>query len=201
MPVSPTSAQSEASRLNALCSTGPVTAEGKAASARNAVRQGLRGTVVEVFPDEQSLLADTLASLGSRWQPADAIEHNLVQAIALLELKLVRLDIIELLVLAASIEDDGKRLPSLNTLVRYRSRLLKERWEAEHRLRTAIAQRCTNEAEARQKALATSREYLALDEHCHAYEQKAQAILAKAEGHGLNREQRRRLAAVQRKAA
>jgi hypothetical protein len=154
MPLAPTAAQSAASRLNALRSTGPVTVEGKATSSRNAVRHGLRGTVIEVFPEEQDLLADTLASLERRWQPADAIEHGPIQAIALLELKLVRLHTIELRVLAASIEDDGKRLPSLNTLVRYRSRLLKERWEAEHRLRTAIAQRCTNEAEARQKALA-----------------------------------------------
>jgi hypothetical protein len=204
MPLAPTAAQSETSRRNALRSTGPVTTEGKAASSRNAVRHGLRGTAIEVLPQEQDLLADTLSSLESRWQPADAIEHGLIQAIALLELKLVRLDTIELQVLAAAIEEpDGKRLPSLNTLVRYRSRLLKERWEAEHRLRTAIAQRCTNEAEARQKALARSREHLALDERCHAQEQRAEAILAQAEGRtlALNREQRRRLAAVQRKAA
>jgi hypothetical protein len=160
--------------------------------------------MIELCPEEQDLLADTLASLERRWQPADAIEHGLIQAIALLELKLVRLDTIELQVLAAAIEEaDGKRLPSLNTLVRYRSRLLRERWEAEHRLRTAISQRCTNEAEARQKALARSREYLALDERCHAQEQRAEAILAQAEHRKpeLNREQRRRLAAVQRRAA
>jgi hypothetical protein len=102
-------------------------------------------------------------------------------------------------VLAASIEEpDGKRLPSLNTLVRYRSRLLKERWEAEHRLRTAIAQRCTNEAEARKKALAKGREDLAMDETGHFL---TEALAQTQAGLPLNREQRRRLAAVQRKAA
>jgi hypothetical protein len=200
MPADPTAAQSEASRRNALLSTGPATAEGKAAASRNAVRHGLRGTVIEVFPEEQGLLADTLASLESRWQPADAIEHGLIQAMALLELKLVRLDTIELQVLAACIEDDGRRLPALNTLVRYRSRLLKERWEAEHRLRTAITQRCTNEAEARKKALAEGRERLEMDESTHLL---VEAATAQAQGRKLelNREQRRRLAAVQRKAA
>ena len=201
MPADATAAQSEASRRNAALSTGPVTAAGKAASARNAVRHGLRGTVIEVFPEEQSLLADTLASLESRWQPADAVEHGLIQAMALLELKLVRLDTLELQVLAAAIEEpDGKRLPSLNTLVRYRSRLLKERWEAEHRLRTAIAQRCTNEADARKKALAEGRERLEMDESTHLL---VQAATAQAEGRKLelNREQRRRMEARLRKAA
>ena len=197
MPLSPTPAQSEASRLNALRSTGPVTAAGKAASARNAVRHGLRGTTIEVSPEEQDFLADTAASLERRWKPADAVEHNLVQALALMELKLVRLDTVEMQVLAAAIaEPDGKRLRSLATLTRYRNRILKERWEAEHRLRTAVAQRGTDEAEA--AALAKGRD--------DADRRDTGAFLLDAlaqtrAGQPLNREQRRRLAAVQRRAA
>jgi hypothetical protein len=204
MPAEPSAAQSEASRRNALRSTGPATVEGKAASSRNAVRHGLRGAIIEVLPEEQGWLAELLASLAGRWQPADAVEQGLVQSLALLELKLVRLDTVELQALAAGPDADGPRLPSLSTLVRYRSRLLKERWEAEHRLRTAIAQRCTNEAEARTKALASSRDRMALDERCHRQERAAEAILAAAAERQvppLNREQRRRLAAVQRRAA
>jgi hypothetical protein len=207
MPVDPTSAQSAASRHNASLSTGPVTAEAKAAAGRNAARHGLRGTVIEVRPEERSLLADTLASLASRWQPVDAIERGLLQTLALMELKLVRLDTIEMQVLAASIEEpDGKRLPSLNTLVRYRSRLLKERWEAEYRLRTAISQRCTNEAETRAKALQNGRDQLALDERIHRQEERATARLAAEDAAAtatpaLNRQQRRRLEAHLRRAA
>ena len=197
MPLSPTPAQSEASRLNALHSTGPVTAEGKAASSRNAVRHGLRGGSIEVSPEERDFLVEATASLQRRWQPVDAVEHGLVQALALMELKLVRLDTVEMQVLAASIEEpDGKRLPSLATLVRYRNRILKERWEAEHRLRTAITQRCTNEAEA--KALAKDHRGVAMDEAGHFLLAAREQVES---GQPLNREQRRRLAAVQRRAA
>ena len=47
MPPAPTLAPSEASRLNALRSTGPSTEAGKAASSRNAVRHGLPGAAIE----------------------------------------------------------------------------------------------------------------------------------------------------------
>ena len=197
MPLSPTPAQSAASRLNARHSTGPVTAAGKVASARNAVRHGLRGTTIEVTPGEQDFLVDTAASLERRWQPVDAVEHNLVQALALMELKLVRLDTVEMQVLAAAIaEPDGKRLPSLATLTRYRNRILKERREAEYRLRTAVAQRGTNEAEA--AALAKGRDHVeGRDTSAFLFDALAQTRA----GQPLNREQRRRLAAVQRRAA
>ncbi len=197
MPLSPTAAQSEASRLNAARSTGPVTEAGKATASRNAVRHGLRGATVEVTPEERHFLVEAVASLERRWQPADAVEQGIVESLALMELKLVRLDTIEMQVLAAAIEEpDGKRLPSLNTLVRYRSRILKERWEAEHRLRTAIAQRCTNEAEA--ETLAKGHRNLAMEENGHHL---LEAWTQVESGQPLNREQRRRLAAVQRRAA
>lgn len=197
MPLAPTPAQSEASRLNAVRSTGPVTEAGKATASRNAVRHGLRGGTIEVTPEERHFLAESVASMERRWQPGDAVEQGIVESLALMELKLVRLDTIEMQVLAAAIEEpDGRRLPSLATLVRYRNRILKERWEAEHRLRTAIAQRCTNEAEA--EKLATGHRNLAMDENGHHL---LEAWTQVESGQPLNREQRRRLAAVQRRAA
>ncbi|HMR34513.1 MAG TPA: hypothetical protein PKA13_25780 [Geminicoccaceae bacterium] len=201
MPLDPTPAQSEASRRNARHSTGPVTEAGKAAASRNAVRHGLRGGSIEVFPEERSFLADMTASLEARWRPADIVERDLVQTIALISLKLVRLDAIEMQVLATCIEEpDGKRLPSLSTLIRYRARLTKERWEAEHRLRLAITQRCTNEAETRKQAVADGRRGFVTDEAMSLLEE-SRAAGADPRQPLLNREQRRRLAAVQRKAA
>ncbi len=197
MSASPTAAQSAASRRNAQASTGPVTEAGKAAASRNAVRHGLRGAVIEVSPEERNFLVETAASLERRWTPADAAERNLVQALAVMELKLVRLDTIEMQVLGAAIEQpDGRRLPSLATLTRYRNRILKERWEAEHRLRTAQAQRCTNEAEG--KALAAARDDLARAETSHVI---LEALDQTRAGLPLNREQRRRLAAIRRRTA
>ena len=200
MPLAPTPAQSEASRLNAVRSTGPLTEAGKAASSRNAVRHGLRGATIEVTPEEQHFLAEAVASMERRWQPGDAVEQGIVESLALMELKLVRLDTIEMQVLAAAIEEaDGKRLPSLSTLVRYRNRILKERWEAEHRLRLAIAQRGTNEAEARSQAVAGGREAFVASEAVSLLNEARTA--PERSPLPLNREQRRRLAAVRRKAA
>ena len=200
MPVSPTPAQSAASRCNARASTGPVTAAGKAAAARNAVRHGLCGGSIEVFPEERDFLADMVASLQARWRPADIVERDLVQAIALVALKLVRLDAMEMQLLApAGGQADAGRLPSLGTLLRYRARLTKERWEAEHRLRLAIAQRGTNEAEARSQAVAGGREAFVASEAVSLLNEARTA--PERSPLPLNREQRRRLAAVRRKAA
>src|SRR5690349_21319968 len=54
MPVSPTPtpAQSEASRLNGARGHGPATPEGKARSALNGMRHGLRGATFALLPDE-----------------------------------------------------------------------------------------------------------------------------------------------------
>ena len=52
MPVSPTQAQSAASRANGALTRGPTTPEGKARSALNGTRHGLRGSTFALLPDE-----------------------------------------------------------------------------------------------------------------------------------------------------
>ncbi len=163
---------------------------------RETVRYELRGGAVAIFAEERSFLDDMLSSLEARWRPVDIVEYDLVRTVALISLKLVRLDTIEMRVLAApDAEAAGSRLPSMSTLLRYRARLTKERWEAEHRLRLAIAQRCTNEAET--GAAAGGRRVTA-DGLLHP---PAETAMVEEEKLQLNRKQRRRLAAARRKAA
>jgi len=158
------------------------------------VRHALNGGAVEMTPDESAWLAEMLRGLEARWRPADAVERAIVQSLALLELKLLRLDVFELRALDAGPESEGPKLSPLVTLGRYRARLLKERWEAEYRLRAAIAERRTNEAEA--KLRRDPGHWPAPDG-----EPVAGVGTADAADQPLNREQRRRLAAIQRRAA
>ena len=172
-------------------SVGPATA--------TKIRHALHGTSVEMTAEESAWFAGMVRGLEARWRPADAFERATVQSLALLELKLLRLDVFELRALDAGPESEGPKLSPLVTLGRYRARLLKERWESEYRLRAAIAERCTNEAEERARQVAG---------HPSAAVGRivpdgpaANADLADAAGQPLNREQRRRLAAIRRRAA
>ena len=112
------------------------------------VRCGLRAGGCAVLPEEADWFRSLLGSLLARLKPADAAAANLVEAMAVLELKLVRLDAMELRLLAGETGEGAARPPSLHTLAGYRARLLKERWDMDHRLRLLAASRDTNEAEA-----------------------------------------------------
>jgi hypothetical protein len=111
------------------------------------VRYGFRAGGCAVLPEEADWFRLLLGSLLARLKPADEVEASLVEAMAVLELKLVRLDAMELRLLAGETGEGAVRLPSLHTLAGYRARLLKERWEIDHRLRLLAASRDTNEAE------------------------------------------------------
>ena len=74
--------QQQASRANGAKSRGPTTAEGKAASSRNATRCGLlAGSVLVDGKSEQAFL-DTLPWHEEVFQPADKYENKLVEIAA-----------------------------------------------------------------------------------------------------------------------
>ena len=77
MPITPSPAQSEASRHNGARSAGPVTAAGKARSALNSVRHGLCGRTFFLLPDEdpEEFKAHEATWLAA-WRPRDFAEQD-----------------------------------------------------------------------------------------------------------------------------
>jgi hypothetical protein len=72
-----TAAQIAANHANARRSTGPRTAEGKAASARNATSHGLSSKDFVVLAGQEQEFAEFMAALETEIQPAGAIEREL----------------------------------------------------------------------------------------------------------------------------
>jgi hypothetical protein len=85
-----TTKQAAANCQNALLSTGPTTAEGKAAASTNAFKHGLR-SAAPVLPDEaEADYADLQRELYDELQPIGAIESAMVESIGFLLWRLER---------------------------------------------------------------------------------------------------------------
>ena len=115
MPATPSSAQSETSRLNGALSAGPVTDAGKMRSALNAVRHGLSGRTFFLLPDEDPAeFAAHEAELLATFGPRDLAEREAVLALVRAEWREIRGDRLEAQVLgdlfaAARIEAQAAR--------------------------------------------------------------------------------------------
>ena len=75
-------AQLTANRRNATRSTGPVTAEGKSRSSRNALKTGLTGRTVLLASEDAALYELHLQQFRDELRPSGERETELVQAIA-----------------------------------------------------------------------------------------------------------------------
>lgn len=118
-----------------------MTATGKARSSRNAIRHGLRGGAFELLLHERPHAAALRLDLMVRWLPISAVDEDEVEALLTVRLRMARLDALELKVLAAAIEGDAMGLPSLATLTRYRRALERQREAIEASLTAARATR------------------------------------------------------------
>jgi len=132
-----TNARAEASRRNGARSRGPKTAEGKARSAQNALRHGLRAEKFLVPLEEDAAAFEALqAALLAELAPVGAVQTVLAQRVVSAAWRLARADEIEAGVLSekrhsdgglglAAIRDSngGRALP---TLPRYRNAALAE---------------------------------------------------------------------------
>lgn len=87
----PTPAQIAANRRNAKKSTGPKTAEGKAAAAQNALRHGLTARQIVCYAERESDYAAFHAAMREALAPADEVEEQWVERIILCSWRLRRL--------------------------------------------------------------------------------------------------------------
>ena len=85
-----TSAQLAANQANAQHSTGPLTPEGKAASARNNLKHGFRSATVLLPGDDPAEYEDLLTELSEYFNPADLNETRLIREMADAEWRLRR---------------------------------------------------------------------------------------------------------------
>ena len=84
-------AKRAANRRNAEKSTGPKTERGKALSAQNALRHGLRARTVISFDESEPDFLAFHADIRADFEPADAVEEHLVERIAMCAWRLRRL--------------------------------------------------------------------------------------------------------------
>ncbi len=143
-------AQRAAARTNGARSRGPVSAEGKARSSRNAFRHGLCSPAILAPGEDPAAFAALLAELRAEHAPRTASEALLVERLAVAFWKLARCDRLEATL--ATIEphcptgrlfpDPGlprllSRVPELNAVLRHQAQLQRE----VHRLLRTLAER------------------------------------------------------------
>lgn len=134
MPAAPSPAQSAASRHNGAHSHAPVTDAGKAASSANAISHGICSARLELDDAAAERLAWHVAAMLRDWLPGDEFEKRLVHELAVVALKLARLDTPEVKALDAAIAGSDARFPTLGSLARYRRALRLDQQDIERRL-------------------------------------------------------------------
>jgi hypothetical protein len=140
VPVS--NARAEGSRKNGAKSRGPKTLEGKARSAQNALKHGLRAQKYVVLPEEDAAeFAGLEAAMIEELAPVGALQTVLARRVAIAAWRLARADRIEVELFAhrswgananpgLAMIRDGNGTRSFETLLRYRGAAMAEFWRA-----------------------------------------------------------------------
>jgi hypothetical protein len=149
--VSISNARAEASRQNGAKSRGPKTKEGKARSAQNALKHGMRAEKHTVLPDEDAAeFAELEAALVEELAPVGALQTVLARRVAIAAWRLARADRIEAELfderrsanggLGLALIRDGNGTRSFETLLRYRGAAMAEFWRALRTLKALQAE-------------------------------------------------------------
>jgi hypothetical protein len=161
------SGRAEASRRNGARSRGPMTPEGKARSAQNALKHGLRAEKHVVLPHEDAAeFAELEAAMIVELAPVGALQAVLARRVAVAAWRLARADRLEVELFAERAYDaagpalalirDGNGTRSFETLLRYRAAAMAEFWRALRTLKMLQAEQATN-LKAAQVVAATPR--------------------------------------------
>ena len=218
MPITPTAAQSDASRQNGARSSGPASEAGKARAALNGVRHGLSGRIFFLLADEDPAAFEEHEALWlAAWSPRDLHEHEAALAAIRCLWREERADRLEVQVLtdlfgADRIADGAERqaakdraFKGLAMLLRYRARIEREHRAArqaldslrQRRVARAAAARPSEPEPAAPPAAAVPRAAPALVPGARAPAVRSEPEPAPA----LNRHQRQALAAMDRRRA
>jgi hypothetical protein len=150
--VSVSNARAEASRKNGTKSRGPKTPEGRARSAQNALKHGMRAQKHLVLPDEDAAeFAALEAALVEELAPVGALQTVLARRVAVAAWRLARADRLETELfeerrsasggLGLALIRDGNGTRSFDTLLRYRGAAMAEFWRALRTLKALQAER------------------------------------------------------------
>ena len=145
------SARALASRRNGTRSRGPKTREGKARSARNALKHGMRAAKYVILPDEDAAeFAAHEAALMAELAPLGALQTVLARRVAVAAWRLGRADRIEADLFkerhhpnggpGLAVIRDGNGTRSFETLLRYRGAAMAEFWRALRTLKALQAE-------------------------------------------------------------
>jgi hypothetical protein len=155
MDICLSAARAEASRRNGAKSRGPNTPEGKARSAQNALKHGLRAEKFVLLHDEDADQFEAMAdALADDLAPVGALQALLARRLVVAAWRLERADRIEreLFSLRAERDErgfgrlglalvrDGNGSRSFDTLLRYRGSAMAELWRALRALKALQAQ-------------------------------------------------------------
>ena len=130
MPATRTPAQLAAARANGARSRGPATAVGKARSAQNGTRHGLRGGPFALLPGEdREEFAHLHAAVTADWRPRDAYERRWVMELVTAMWRQDRLHGLEIAALTAAAAESPPSeatVKKLLTFARYGARIDKD---------------------------------------------------------------------------
>ena len=108
-----TEAQINASRLNGAKSHGPVTAEGKAISSRNAVKHGMLATFVVIDGENRDSFIEICEDLYAEFEPATPFEESLIRTMAVARWKQERIWNVERVNFNTQMKRDREMDPAL----------------------------------------------------------------------------------------